>query len=538
VRGEPSGSALDVSVVAQVGLGPGERRLLDVPLAGTGYAGLRVEVSARAGGVMLGTAQHALRGGRDVMVAHRLVGLLCVEDAVCRDAQSRVSFAGSDEDRVAKRRALRFVVVREPPAVWWGWAPAWTVLVARPAAGLGAEARAALETWARHGGRVVLVEDRVADAGFLAPYREGEHGRAQPIGAGRIARTPSLADAALDALFTAPVVMAEEEVGDHSAGVVDRSELGWAVRRLARAPTFPSLGALGGALLAYIVVVGVVNFAVLRRLGRAEWAWVSVPALAVLFGAAFYAGAARHRPATFHVDEVALRWLDDRSDVAAVQETVRLSSAGRAAVRLAMAGDAVLTGPRLLVPEIQVAALGVPAPGPAWSARLGPPLGLDVALAPWSFRDVALRGTRRLAGRVRLDGSVLRNETGEAFAQALFVEPGGVYTLGALPVGAAVDLAGAAREPLAAHAGAGWPYPHTLSGGGAPTRGRASAPPAGPFTLVELVRGWPDDGGRAFAARRGLFLGLGTTGALGAQVAGTATARAAHVVTIVSVARP
>ena len=34
-----------------------------------------------------------------------------------------------------KRRTLRFVVVREPPSVWWGWTPAWTVMVARPLGG-------------------------------------------------------------------------------------------------------------------------------------------------------------------------------------------------------------------------------------------------------------------------------------------------------------------------------------------------------------------------------------------------------------------
>src|SRR5439155_1278833 len=127
------------------------------------------------------------------------------------------------------------------------------------------------------------------------------------------------------------------------------------------------LATVGLALVAYVVVVGVVNFGVLRRRGRPEWAWLTVPALAILFAAAFYAGAARHRPRAFHLDEIALRWMDDRSDVAAIQETLRLSSAGRAAVRLGVPGEAVLTGPRARPEVVQVAALGVQAPTAAFA---------------------------------------------------------------------------------------------------------------------------------------------------------------------------
>jgi hypothetical protein len=130
---------------------------------------------------------------------------------------------------------------------------------------------------------------------------------------------------------------------------------------------------------------------------------------------------------------------------------------------------------------------------------------------------------------------VLRNETGAAFTQAIFVEPGWVYLLGALPPGAAVDLFRASRDPLIQHTGRGWPYPHGLSVG---SGSRGEAEPEGPFAIVELIRGWPTDGGRAFEARRGVFLGLGSAGALGAEVAGATATRAQHAVTVVSVGRP
>ena len=530
-RSDQDGADTADSFVAGVALGPGERRVLDLPILVAG-AGDRVEITARAGGAVVGVAQHTI--AREAVVSGQLVALLCDDDAACREAQSRVSFAGTDEDRVAKRRALTFVVVREPPVVWWRWEPAWTVVVARALRDV--EARGALEGFARHGGRVVLVEDRLADAGFLAAYRGGEPGRPQPIGQGRVARVPSLGSAALDGLFAARMVTGQGEAR-WASWPYDRSEATWVVRRLARAPVFPSLATVGLALVAYVVVVGVVNFGVLRRRGRPEWAWLTVPALAILFAAAFYAGAARHRPRAFHLDEIALRWMDDRSDVAAIQETLRLSSAGRAAVRLGVPGEAVLTGPRARPEVVQVAALGVQAPTAAWSVRVGPPLAVDLGLAPWSFRDVSVRATRRLPGTVRLDEGVLRNETGEAFTQALVVEPGWVYPLGALPAGAAVELSRAPREPLAQYTGRGWPFPHGLSVDTTGPRGAAEPPPAGAFALNELMRGWPTDGGRAFEVRRALFLGYGPAGTLNSDVTGTPATRAPHVVTVVSLGR-
>ena len=530
-RSDQDGGDTVDSFVGGVALGPGERRVLDLPILVAG-AGDRVEITARAGGAVVGVAQHTI--AREAVVSGQLVALLCDDDAACREAQSRVSFAGTDEDRVAKRRALTFVVVREPPVVWWRWEPAWTVVVARALRDV--EARGALEGFARHGGRVVLVEDRLADAGFLAAYRGGEPGRPQPIGQGRVARVPSLGSAALDGLFAARMVTGQGEAR-WASWPYDRSEATWVVRRLARAPVFPSLATVGLALVAYVVVVGVVNFGVLRRRGRPEWAWLTVPALAILFAAAFYAGAARHRPRAFHLDEIALRWMDDRSDVAAIQETLRLSSAGRAAVRLGVPGEAVLTGPRARPEVVQVAALGVQAPTAAWSVRLGPPLAVDLGLAPWSFRDVSVRATRRLPGTVRLDEGVLRNETGEAFTQALVVEPGWVYPLGALPAGAAVELSRAPREPLAQYTGRGWPFPHGLSVDTTGPRGAAEPPPAGAFALNELMRGWPTDGGRAFEVRRALFLGYGPAGTLNSDVTGTPATRAPHVVTVVSLGR-
>src|SRR5207249_4025058 len=115
------------------------------------------------------------------------------------------------------------------------------------------------------------------------------------------------------------------------------------------------------------------------------------------------AGAARHRPRAFHLDETALRWMDDRSDAAAIQETLRLSSAGRPAVRLGVPGEAVLTGPPSRPEGAEAAALGLQAPTAPWSVRGWPfPHGLSVdTTGPRAAAEPAPAGAFALNGVMR-----------------------------------------------------------------------------------------------------------------------------------------
>jgi hypothetical protein len=50
----------------------------------------------------------------------------------------------------------------------------------------------------------------------------------------------------------------------------------------------PPAGALMLFLLTYILVIGPLNYLILRRLHRLEWAWLSVPLVVVLFAAGLY----------------------------------------------------------------------------------------------------------------------------------------------------------------------------------------------------------------------------------------------------------
>ena len=45
----------------------------------------------------------------------------------------------------------------------------------------------------------------------------------------------------------------------------------------------PPIGGLLVLLFGYIVLIGPINYLVLRRLDRREWAWVTMPVLIVVF---------------------------------------------------------------------------------------------------------------------------------------------------------------------------------------------------------------------------------------------------------------
>lgn len=55
-----------------------------------------------------------------------------------------------------------------------------------------------------------------------------------------------------------------------------------------RSAPVPGLPWLLGGILAYVALTGPVNFIVLRRLGRPDWAWLTVPALSLLFVGGFW----------------------------------------------------------------------------------------------------------------------------------------------------------------------------------------------------------------------------------------------------------
>lgn len=64
-------------------------------------------------------------------------------------------------------------------------------------------------------------------------------------------------------------------------------DLQWTVRQFPHLD-FPSTRMLGFALLGYLVVIGPVNYIVLKRLDRRDWAWVTVPVIVAVVSAGIW----------------------------------------------------------------------------------------------------------------------------------------------------------------------------------------------------------------------------------------------------------
>lgn len=107
----------------------------------------------------------------------------------------------------------------------------------------------------------------------------------------------------------------------------------------------PPIGGLIALLGAYILLVGPVNYLILRRLDRREWAWVTMPALIALFAVGAYAFGATLRGSDVLVNEVAIvRGATGTTDGAA-QVYVGIFSPSRGTYQVRMPGGALLSAP-------------------------------------------------------------------------------------------------------------------------------------------------------------------------------------------------
>jgi hypothetical protein len=155
--------------------------------------------------------------------------------------------------------------------------------------------------------------------------------------------TPWIADSKADAAIWRRVLPARSGSAAFTSGA-DDSQLVNAVSSLSAA-ALPPIGGLFALLVAYIVLIGPVNYLVLRRLGRRELAWLTMPALIGVFAVAAYVFGASLRGTDILVNEVALVRGAPGTDAGQGQVYLGVFSPGRGTYQLEIPGGALLTAP-------------------------------------------------------------------------------------------------------------------------------------------------------------------------------------------------
>jgi hypothetical protein len=134
---------------------------------------------------------------------------------------------------------------------------------------------------------------------------------------------------------------------NRTGGNVALTDDGQIVSAVSNLPSLalPPIGGLIVLLIGYIVLVGPVNYLVLRWLDRREWAWVTVPALIVVFAVGSFGFGALLRGSDTIVHEVAIVHGAAGTDAAVAQSYLGIFSPNRATFQVRVPGNALLAAP-------------------------------------------------------------------------------------------------------------------------------------------------------------------------------------------------
>jgi hypothetical protein len=527
-------------------LQPGETRTLDFPInlaqGDSHHSVIYVQAIANDGTILGRTARTF---GDPTM--GRVIVLLCGTPSVCSSIQQAILLTGSPAEQTRKSREFRLIQLTDPPPVGWAYQRASTVVLAAPASRLAAAQRDALELFMLRGGRLVIIEDLLDEpAGspsFLSVYRRHfPADRRAPVSHGNFLRIrstsiPKLADA------LAP----DQDSGNSEADAL-RERMGqsrvryqasemprWFMMRAGTSFRFPSFFTLLFCTLAYIAITGIINFVVLRRLGRPELGWISIPGFALLFSLLLYFIAIRTHPSNYGLDQMTIYQMTDLSPLATSSALVRVSSPSRSELRLSVPATVTQSGPGFasdFSPPLRFS----PNRFAHSEIELSDKYRIPFPLRRWAFRDFDFKDQHRFAGTIYRDSvGRLHNETGVNFRQAIVADQNDIFVLSSFPDGAVVDLAQVQHVPYeSATARFGQPYPAPPF----PFDQLHYSPPAPsaeevarftreyaalsgqPLSALELVRGWPSVGKFTFSESKAVFLGLADSPSLAATLPG------------------
>jgi hypothetical protein len=206
----------------------------------------------------------------------------------------------------------------------------------------------------------------------------------------------------------------------------------------------PPIGGLIALLGAYILLIGPINYLVLRRLDRREWAWVTMPVLILAFAAGAYGFGSLLRGSDLIVNEVAIVRGSPGATDGTAQVYLGVFSPSRGTYQLRVPGGALLSSPisDFMNGDVAVQTLDVLQGDPAQVRDLGVGFGsLRTVRAESAVVVPLVQADLRLEDG-RLKGTVT-NASNETLLKPAVVLGGTVAKLADLAPGASatVDIA-------------------------------------------------------------------------------------------------
>jgi hypothetical protein len=167
----------------------------------------------------------------------------------------------------------------------------------------------AIREWVDGGGRLIAASPSIDVLGLLVPSGHVITGTAAAVsreGSGEIIawEDPASGDATAWRAVLRSVPPAETGLNNMGGGFVEGSNLFEAAVASGSNASL-ELSWLLAALAGYVIIAGPVNFLLLRRFGRMEWAWVTIPAIGVLAISALVL-VGRQQTASLHVTQASV----------------------------------------------------------------------------------------------------------------------------------------------------------------------------------------------------------------------------------------
>lgn len=248
---------------------------------------------------------------------------------------------------------------------------------------------------------------------------------------------------------------------DVSPRLMHASSLYYALQNLP-ALELPSIRWLGGLLIVYILLVGPVNYLILRRLRKLEWGWVTIPALTVMFSVGAFALGFNLRGSDVIVNQISILTFHANGTAAPMQTCVGIFSPARRAYTVNVPDRALLTP---LSPDINPwGGGGMLAAGALDIVQSDPAQVRGLQVDQWAMQAFQVESSApegwTIESALTLDGERIRgtlvNRTGETLLDATLVYGNRYARLGNLAAGSSLSLDHVLQNP------SNTPFPYFL----------------------------------------------------------------------------